>query len=122
MTENTSENITLDTKLKDIDMYIEQTIENKFNILKESIQLENKTNNKISQLTIFELYQNTIQYMIDVINDFSVFLSINHKGYSNQEYRKVLLDIFFSNNRILYTGIVFIFISFIIYFIDDISL
>ena len=63
MTENTSENITLDTKLKDIDMYIEQTIENKFNILKESIQLENKTNNKISQLTIFELYQNTIQYI-----------------------------------------------------------
>ena len=122
MTENNSDNITIDTKLKDIDMYIEKTIENKFNILKKSIKLENKTNNTISQLTIFELYQNTIEYMIDIINDFSSFLSINHKGYSSHEYRKILFDIFFSNNRILYTGIVFIFISFIIYFIDDISL
>lgn len=122
MTENNSYNIAIDTKLKDIDMYIEKTIENKFNILKKSIKLENKTNNNISQLTIFELYQNTIEYMIDIINDFSSFLSINHKGYSSQEYRKILFDIFFSNNRILYTGIVFIFISFIIYFIDDISL
>ena len=122
MTENNSDSITIDTKLKDIDMYIEKTIENKFNILKNSIKLENKTNNNISQLTIFELYQNTIEYMIDIINDSSTFLSINHKGYSNQEYRKILFDIFFSKNRILYTGIVFIFISFIIYFIDDISL
>ena len=109
MTENNSDSITIDSKLKDIDMYIEKTI-------------ENKTNNSISQLTIFELYQNTIEYMIDIINDFSSFLSINHKGYSSHEYRKILFDIFFSNNRILYTGIVFIFISFIIYFIDDISL
>jgi|TARA_B110000093_G_scaffold129313_1_gene138204 hypothetical protein len=122
MTENNSYNIDIDTTFKDIDMYIEKTIEQKFNILKDSIKLENKTNNNISELNIFELYQNTIQYMIDIINDISSFLSINHKGYSNQEYRKILFDIFFSNNRILYTGIVFIFISFIIYFIDDISL
>ena len=122
MTENNSSNISIDTKLKDIDNYIEKTIENKFNILKNSIKLENKTDNNISQLTIFELYQNTIQYMIDIINDISYFLTMNPSGYSNQEYRKILFDIFFSKNRILYTGIVLILISFIIYFIDDISI
>lgn len=121
MTENNSSNISIDIKLKEIDNYIEKTIENKFNILKDSIKLENKTDNNISQLTIFELYQNTIQYMIDIINDISSFLSMNPSGYSNQEYRKILFDIFFSKKRILYTGIVLIFISFIIYFIDDIS-
>lgn len=121
MTENNSSNISTDTKLKDIDNYIEKTIENKFNILKDSIKLENKTDNNISQLTVFELYQNTIQYMIDIINDISFFLTMNPSGYSNQEYRKILFDIFFSKTRILYTGIVLIFISFIIYFIDDIS-
>lgn len=122
MTENNSSNISIDTKLKDIDNYIEKTIENKFNILKNSIKLENKTDNNISQFTIFELYQNTIQYMIDIINDISSLLSMNPSGYSNQEYRKILFDIFFSKKRILYTGIVLIFISFIIYFIDDISI
>ena len=122
MTENNTSNISIDTKLKDIDNYIEKTIENKFNILKNSIKLENKTDNNISQFTIFELYQNTIQYMIDIINDISSFLSMNPSGYSNQEYRKILFDIFFSKKRILYTGIVLIFISFIIYFIDDISI
>ena len=122
MTENNSSNISINTKLKDIDNYIEKTIENKFNILKNSIKLENKTDNNISQLTIFELYQNTIQYMIDIINDISYFLTMNPSGYSNQEYRKILFDIFFSKNRILYTGIVLILISFIIYFIDDISI
>lgn len=122
MTENNSSNISIDTKLKDIDNYIEKTIENKFNILKNSIKLENKTDNNISQFTIFELYQNTIQYMIDIINDISSFLSMNPSGYSNQEYRKILFDIFFSKKRILYTGIVLIFISLIIYFIDDISI
>ena len=121
MTENNSSNISTDTKLKDIDNYIEKTIENKFNILKDSIKLENKTDNNISQLTVFELYQNTIQYMIDIINDISYFLTMNPSGYSNQEYRKILFDIFFSKTRILYTGIVLMFISFIIYFIDDIS-
>lgn len=122
MTENNSSSINIDTKLKDIDSYIEKTIENKFNILKDSIKLENNTNKNINQLTINELYQNTIEYMIDIINDISSFLSMNHSVYSNQEYRKILFDIFFSKNRILYTGIVLIFLSFIIYFIDNISI
>ena len=122
MTENNSSSINIDTKLKDIDSYIEKTIENKFNILKDSIKFENNTNKNINQLTINELYQNTIEYMIDIINDISSFLSMNPSVYSNQEYRKILFDIFFSKSRILYTGIVLIFLSFIIYFIDDISI
>tara|TARA_B110000858_G_scaffold190758_1_gene239161 strand:- start:43 stop:417 length:375 start_codon:yes stop_codon:yes gene_type:complete len=124
MTEYNSDDITLtlDTKLKYIDKYIEETIQNKFNILKDSIKLENKTNNNISQLTIHELYENSIQYMINIINDISYFLSMNHNKFSNQEYRTVLFNIFFSKDRVLYTGIVLIFISFIIYFIDNISI
>lgn len=119
---DTEDSITLESKLKDIDEYIEKTIENKFNILKDSIKLENTKDNTFASLTIFELYQNTLQYMINVINDISSFLSLNVKNYTNQEYRKLLFDIFFSNDRILYTGIVFIFISFIMYFIDNISI
>tara|TARA_B110000483_G_C18106577_1_gene507940 strand:+ start:541 stop:909 length:369 start_codon:yes stop_codon:yes gene_type:complete len=122
MTENTPSIITVDTKLKDIDKYIEETIENKFNILKDSIKLENKTDKNISNLTISELYENTIQYFIDIIKDISSFLTINHKNFSNEEYRNKLFDIFFSKDRVLYSGIVLIFISFIIYFIDNISI
>ena len=56
-----------------------------------------------------------------VINDISDFLSVNHNNISNDEYRIKLFNIFLSDNRKLYCGIVLIFLSLILYFVDGIS-
>ena len=107
-----------------INKYIEETIEKKFNTVIDTI-ITNKIDNKnkmIYEYTVGELYKNTLQTIIDIINDSSEFLSLNHKNLSNQEYRNRLLDIFFKDNRKLYTGIIFIILSLIIYFIDSASI
>lgn len=108
----------------DINTYIETTVENKINSMMDIILDNNKkeNNNKmIHEYSLHELYINTMQYLIDVINDISDFLSINHKNETNQEYREKIFSIFFRNDRILYTGILLIFISLILYFIDGVS-
>tara|TARA_Y100000389_G_scaffold134744_1_gene132192 strand:- start:543 stop:899 length:357 start_codon:yes stop_codon:yes gene_type:complete len=106
-----------------INEYIEQKIEEKFNKVIDNLVINNNNNNekKIYEYTIHELYVNTIQYIIDVINDLGSFFQINHKNTDNNEYRNKLLDIFFNNDRKLYSGIVLIFLSIILYFIDGIS-
>lgn len=109
----------------DINTYIEKTVENKINSMMDTIIQQTDTQKKermIYEYTIHELYINTMQYMIDVINDISDFLNINHKNETNEEYRKKLFNIFLNEKRILYTGIILIFISFILYFIDGISI
>ena len=40
--------------------------------------------------------------MIDIINDISYFLTMNTSGYSNQEYRKILFDIFLLKKNFIY--------------------
>jgi soluble cytochrome b562 len=103
-----------------VNRYIEEKIEDKFNILEE---IESSTNNanekKVYELSVHELYQNTMKYLVNVIDDISDFLSINHNNLSNHEYRNKIYGIFFNSDRILYTGIILIFISFIIYFLDN---
>lgn len=105
-----------------VNRYIEEKIEDKFNILEE---IESSTNNanekKVYELSVHELYQNTMKYLVNVIEDISDFLSINHNNLSNHEYRNKIYEIFFNSDRILYTGIILIFISFIIYFLDNTS-
>ncbi len=75
----------------------------------------------VYEYTIHELYQNTMQYLIDVINDVANFISIDHKNDSNKEFRNKLLNIFLNENRKLYTGIILIILSLIIYFVDGVS-
>jgi len=113
----------MDQNRNDINTYIESTVENKINSMIDVIKdnNENNKNKMIYQYTLHELYINTLQYMIDIINDISDFLSINHKNESNQEYREKLFNIFFKDDRILYTGIILIFLSLILYFIDGVS-
>ena len=106
-----------------VNRYIEEKIEDKFNKLEET---ENSTNKKgdekkIHELSVQELYQNTMQYLINIIDDISDFLSVNHSNLSNHEYRNKIYEIFLNNDRILYTGIILIFISLVIYFIDNTS-
>lgn len=106
-----------------VNRYIEEKIEDKFNKLEET---ENSTKKKVDEkkiheLSVHELYQNTMLYLINVIDDISDFLSVNHSNLSNHEYRNKIYEIFLNNDRILYTGIILIFISLVIYFIDNTS-
>ena len=115
-----TEEIIIDKK---ISSYIEHIIENKFNkAIDELIPLKKEKENKmVYEYTIHELYQNTMQYLIDVINDVANFISIDHKNDSNKEFRNKLLNIFLNENRKLYTGIILIILSLIIYFVDGVS-
>lgn len=109
---------------KDINKYIENIIENKFSTLVKELNIKNETNNNkmIYEYTLHELYQNTIQSIIDMINDLSEFFSINHKNKTNNEYRTELFNIFLSDKRKLYSGIILITLSLIIYFVDGVSI
>mgnify|MGYP001284817396 FL=1 len=102
--------------------YIEKDIERKINQLLESLpqNVDIKNSKIIHQLTINELYKNTIQTIIDVINDVSVFVSYN-MDLSKIENRKVIFEIFFRKERRIYVGIILIILSFILYFIDSSS-
>ena len=81
-------------------------------------------NNKIKpiyNLTIKELYKNTLQSLIDIIND--IVDVYNKKDYiNNNNYIFILYNIFTKDNRKIYVGIMLIILSFIIYFIDGASI
>jgi hypothetical protein len=74
-------------------------------------------NMDITKINISDIYRNTMQTIIDIIND-TTFL-INDKKYMN--YNKII-QIFIKKDRMFYIGIIFIILSFVIYFIDGVSI
>jgi hypothetical protein len=68
----------------------------------------------ITDLNISNIYKNTIQTIIDIINE--IIISIDNNNYNN------IYKIFFKEERQFYIGIIFILLSFVIYFIDGVSL
>ena len=103
---------------------IEDTIETKLNQLLETIpkfinKEEKKDNDDFFNISILEIYRNTIQTIIDIINDTTHLFDIT-KNYDNI-FRKIL-RILFKNERMFYIGIILIILSFIIYFIDGASI
>jgi len=102
----------------DIEEYIEKHIEQKLNSLLKTLpsKLPNSYDIKpFYELTIKELYKNTLQISIDIINDFADI-------YSKNDYNSnIIIDIITKDNRKIYVGIIIIFLSFIIYFIDGVS-
>ena len=71
----------------------------------------------ITKLNISDIYTNTIQTIINIINDLTFLLNDNnYKSYYQ------IIDIIFKNDRMFYVGIIFIILSFVIYFIDGVSL
>ena len=71
----------------------------------------------ITELNISNIYKNTIQTIIDIINEVMIILDNNDKNlYEN------LLNVFYKKERQFYIGIIFIVLSFVIYFIDGVSL
>jgi len=110
--------------LNDIDnkKFIEETIEKKFNQilekvpdLKKDISKEIAIENDFFNFSIIDTYRNTLQTIIDIINDITKIID-NSDNYNN--YFKNFLNIFFNENRMFYIGIILIILSFVIYFID----
>lgn len=114
---------------KDIDLntsnqiFIEKTIENKFNQILDKIPIFNtpqiNTDNIFYyNLNFYDIYKNTMNTVIDIIND--VINLIDEKKYINDNniFYKKLFDIFFNKKRLFYIGIILVLLSIIIYFID----
>ena len=107
----------------DIEKYIEKQIEIKLNSLLETLpdkipkDLQTKP---IYNLTIKELYKNTLQTLIDIITDIVDVYS--KKDYVNSNnYIYILLSIFTKDDRKIYVGIMLVVLSFIVYFVDGVS-
>ena len=71
-------------------------------------------------LSLRELYKNTLQTIIDILNDITNAYS---NGYvDNSNYIYIIINILSKEERRLYVGIILLFLSFIIYFIDGVSI
>ena len=105
-----------------LDKFIESNIENKLNslleILPDKIETD-KEHTDFYDLSLKDIYKNTLQSIIDIIND--VTKAYNNGYIDNSNYIYVLIDILSKEERRLYIGIILIFLSFIIYFIDGAS-
>jgi hypothetical protein len=116
--ENNQDNI----NYNGLDKFIESNIENKLNSLLETLpdKIEkDKEHTDFYDLSLKDIYKNTLQSIIDIIND--VTKAYNNGYIDNSNYIYVLIDILSKEERRLYIGIILIFLSFIIYFIDGAS-
>lgn len=109
----------------DLDTIIEKNIEKKINNLLETLP-NNIDKDKIKKqqnfydLSLRELYKNTLQTIIDILNDITNAYS---NGYvDNSNYIYIIINILSKEDRRLYVGIILLFLSFIIYFIDGVSI
>jgi hypothetical protein len=99
---------------------IEKVIENKFNQILDKIPILNtpkKDDKYYYELNFYEIYKNTMNVIIDIINDI-IYLIDDRKYITTNEFYMKLYYIFFVKERLFYIGIVFLILSFIIYFID----
>jgi hypothetical protein len=108
-----------------VDEYIEKRIEMKLNDLLQTlpdkpVPPEAQRAQRINDMTISEIYKNTLQTSIDILNDISdMYMNNNYVDSSN--YMTIMMHIFLKENRIIYVGIMLCIISFILYFIDGAS-
>ena len=110
--------------IKNIDKYIEGKIEEKLTSLLLTLpdKIPEKNNGKpIYEFTVNELYKNTLQTIIDIINDITELVA-NRKNLGEETFRKELFECFMKDNRKVYVGIVLIFLAFILYFLDSLSI
>ena len=111
--------------MTDINQEIELAVEKKFNEILEKIPIttdKNLTKKEVDyyNFNIYDLYKNTIQTVIDIINDI-VSLLDEKKYIANNVFYEKLYRIFYDNNRLFYIGIILVILSFVIYFIDGAS-
>lgn len=107
----------------DIEKYIEKQIEIKLNSLLETLPDKIPKDIQIKpvyNLTIKELYKNTLQTLIDIITEIVDVYS--KKDYVNSNnYIYILLSIFMKDERKIYVGIMLVVLSLIVYFVDGVS-
>jgi hypothetical protein len=65
-------------------------------------------------LSVGKIYENTIQTIIDIINEI-VYIT------DNKNFYQQIINIVNKNDRLFYIGIILIILSFVIYFIDGVS-
>jgi phosphoenolpyruvate carboxylase len=72
----------------------------------------------ITQLSVTEIYRRTLQTLIDIINELSEIIS--QKNYVSQAtFRRRLFEVFTKPERRLYVGLMLVFLSFVLYFVDS---
>ena len=111
----------LTSNINPLEIFIEQNIEKKINQLLDTfpsniknINIENKN---YYNYTLNDIYKGTLQTTIDIIDDITALFA-DKNFISTQIFRERLFNIFFNNDRKLFIGIILIFLSLIIYFID----
>jgi len=123
-TANRDKNAIVAKDATDIEKYIEKQIEIKLNSLLETLPdklPKDLTIKPIYNLTIKEIYKKTLQSLIDIITDIVDVYS--KKDYvNNNNYMYILLNIFTKDDRKIYVGIMLLVLSFIVYFIDGVSI
>lgn len=118
----------MSNNINDVNKYIETTIENKMNDLIQSLKIHNNNSNTDKPLnkndiinnSISDIYKNTIQTIIDIINE--IMIIIDNSSFNNNynyNYYYNIIYVFFKENRMFYIGIILIILSFVIYFIDN---
>lgn len=104
-------------------LFIEKTIENKFNDLikkiPDIIKPNPEQNPDFFNLSISQIFQETIQTIIDIIQE---TINVVDTSTNYQSYLKRISIILFKEKRMFYLGIILIILSFIIYFIDGASI
>ena len=73
--------------------------------------IKDKNNEKFYNLSMKHVLQNTTKTLVDVINDIVIFVNDQHKTFGK------LFNIFTKSDRLIYLGLVFVFISIVLYFI-----
>jgi hypothetical protein len=106
------------------DPFLQQDTINKINQFlntypssKASVNYKDATTGPWTDLPVKTLYYKTIHALIDIINDFSEILS-NMDSDDSTTTRRKLVKALFQKDRRVYVGMIFIFLSFVLYFID----
>lgn len=71
-----------------------------------------------ANLTMGQVYNNTIKTSVSIMNDFGELIS-EKDVITNTEFRRRLVHMFLMEDRRMYVGILLIVLSFILYFIDS---
>lgn len=109
-----TKNIASDNNVLDIDKYIEEKIEKKINSLLETLPDKDvKPNIPVYNFTVLELYKKTIQTIIDIINEITELYTKDKEITMKKIYEIALIE-----DRKIFVGILLVFLSFIVFFID----
>lgn len=100
---------------------IENIIEKKFNDVLKQIPITDlsvkKSNNYIN-ISLYDIYKNTLQTIIDIINDILELLYESNYITDYNVYYTKLYNIFFRKDRIFYLGIIILILGLILILIN----